>query len=330
MTAGAVLLGGLTRLTESGLSMTDWRLIRDMKPPRTQEEWDKEFERYKQFPEYQLINRRITLNEFKRIYYMEYLHRMWGRLTGLVFFIPAVYFWQRRYFDKGLKIRSIVFGALIGFQGALGWYMVKSGLKNETLIDNYPRVSPYRLAAHLGTAFILYSGFLWNSFRYLFPSERQVVSKIWGMRVHGLLTLVFITAVAGAFVAGLDAGLVYNTFPKMGDHWIPVEYNHLKPWYKNLFENPAAVQFNHRVLGITTTAAVMAFAFMSRGKGFGRRAAMARNLVAAMVLIQATLGISTVLYYVPTSLAASHQMGSLTLLSLTLWLAYEMRRLPKV
>lgn len=166
MVAGAVALGGVTRLTQSGLSMTNWHWLNDMNPPRTNEAWIEEFERYKKFPEYEQMNREMTLDEFKKIYYMEFAHRMWGRATGIVFLLPAIVMWRRGLFDKAMKKRVIVFGSLIGFQGALGWYMVKSGLHKETLIDGRASVSPYRLAAHLGTAVILYSGLLWNSFKY--------------------------------------------------------------------------------------------------------------------------------------------------------------------
>jgi len=156
------------------------------------------------------------------------------------------------------------------------------------------------------------------------------VPRGWAMGVHGLLTLTFLTVVAGAFVAGLDAGLVYPTFPKMGEYWIPPEYSALSPWYRNLFENPVAVQFNHRVLGLTTTAAVLAFSLASLSVKFGRRAATARNLLAAMVIVQASLGIGTLLYHVPIPMAAAHQTGSLALLSFALWLGYNLKRVPKV
>ncbi len=152
----------------------------------------------------------------------------------------------------------------------------------------------------------------------------------WAMGVHGLLTLVFVTVVAGAFVAGLDAGLVYPTFPKMGGYWIPTEYTALSPWYRNLFENPVAVQFNHRVLGLTTATSVLAFSLASLSVKFGRRAATARNLLAAMVILQASLGIGTLLYHVPVPMAAAHQTGSVALLSFALWLAFNLKRVPKV
>lgn len=150
------------------------------------------------------------------------------------------------------------------------------------------------------------------------------------MATHGLLSLIFVTVVAGAFVAGLDAGLVYPTFPKMGENWFPPEYFDLSPRYRNFFENPVTTQFNHRVLGLTTAASVLAFSFASLTTKFGRRAAVARNLLAAMVVIQATLGIGTLLYHVPVSMAAAHQAGSLMLLSFALWLGFNLKRVPKI
>ena len=157
-----------------------------------------------------------------------------------------------------------------------------------------------------------------------------LIPRGWAIGAHGLLTLIFVTVVAGAFVAGLDAGLVYPTFPKMGDDWIPREYLTLSPWYKNLFENPVTVQFNHRVLGLTTTAAVLAYSLVSLSIQFGQRAAMARNLLTAMVIVQASLGIGTLLYHVPIPMAAAHQAGSLALLSFALWLAFHLKRVPKI
>ena len=228
MVAGAVVLGGVTRLTESGLSMVDWRLVKDMAPPKDEAEWIAEFDKYKQFPEWKYLNkeRNMSLADFKFIFYMEWAHRMWGRLTGLAFFVPAAYFWRRGLFDSSpaMKKRMGVFGALLGFQGFLGWYMVKSGLSEPEKPTDMPRVSQYRLAAHLGSAFLLYSGFLWTSLMHLLPAHTQQHTldmanvrnvRAISMRSHGLMALVFGTAVAGAFVAGLDAGLVYNSFPKV-------------------------------------------------------------------------------------------------------------------
>ncbi|WAR21097.1 COX15-like protein [Mya arenaria] len=155
MCVGAVILGGITRLTESGLSMVDWKLFKDMKPPRSQQEWVEEFERYKQYPEYQFSGKEMTLTEFKFIYYMEWGHRMWGRGVGLVYALPAIYFWKKGWLTRAMKPRVLVFGALIGFQGFLGWYMVKSGLQDQPESTDVPRVSQYRLASHLGSALLL-------------------------------------------------------------------------------------------------------------------------------------------------------------------------------
>lgn len=339
MVAGAVVLGGLTRLTESGLSMVDWKLIKDMVPPKNQEEWVKEFETYKEYPEWKYVNkdREMTLEEFKFIFYMEWGHRMWGRAVGLAFFIPAAYFWKKGYFNSGMKKRVGVFSVLLGFQGFLGWYMVKSGLTEPKKDTDVPRVSQYRLASHLGSAFLLYSGFLWTSLTHLLP-EQKVALNVFDLKVlksaarnsHFLMSLIFVTALAGAFVAGLDAGLVYNSFPKMADSWIPSDILAYKPLWTNFFENPTTVQFQHRVLALASLTAICAYAFAMRRVNLPPRARLALNSLVAMAWIQVTLGVSTLLLYVPTSLAAVHQSGSLVLLSFSIWLANELKRLPKI
>eukprot|EP00794_Sanderia_malayensis_P005613 gene5613-6304_t len=178
---GAVSLGGITRLTESGLSMTSWNLIRGMKPPRSQEEWEAEFEKYKNFPEYKYSKLGMTLQEFKFIFYMEYLHRMWGRTIGLAFLLPAAYFWKKGWISKALKPRLVIFGSLLLGQGLLGWYMVKSGLKEETMsmsTQAQPHVSQYRLAAHLSMAFILYAGMFYQGLAHLIKPEKDLVTPL--------------------------------------------------------------------------------------------------------------------------------------------------------
>jgi cytochrome c oxidase assembly protein subunit 15 len=337
MVAGAVVLGGVTRLTESGLSMVDWRLIKDMVPPKNEQEWIEEFEKYKQYPEWKYYNkdREMTLNDFKFIFYMEWGHRMWGRCVGLTFFLPAAYFWKKGYFNSGLKKRMGVYGALLGFQGFLGWYMVKSGLEEPVKDTHIPRVSQYRLAAHLGSAFLLYSGFLWTGLTHLLPDQKFVSSidakqlRSIKMRSHGLMALVFTTAIAGAFVAGLDAGLVYNSFPKMGDRWIPTDLFAIEPKWRNFFENPTMTQFQHRILGLTTLSAIVLYAASLRGVPLPPRARLALKTLVTMSFVQVGLGISTLLLYVPTNLAALHQSGSLALLSFAIWLANELKRIPK-
>lgn len=266
---------------------------------------------------------------------MEWSHRMWGRATGLAFFLPAAYFWSKGYFNTSMKKRVGVFGLLLGFQGFLGWYMVKSGLNEPEKNTDIPRVSQYRLASHLGSAFLLYSGFLWNSLLHLLPDQKPApmntgVLRNISMKSHSLMTLIFTTALAGAFVAGLDAGLVYNSFPKMADRWIPCDLFTIEPKWRNFFENPTMVQFQHRILGITTLSAIVLYAVSMRKAVLPKRARAALNTLVAMSFAQVGLGIATLLLYVPVELAAIHQSGSLALLSFAIWLSTELKRIPKI
>ncbi|XP_064630260.1 heme A synthase COX15-like [Lineus longissimus] len=334
MAFGAVVIGGVTRLTESGLSMVDWHLIKGMKPPRTQEEWQNEFNKYQQFPEfkYSETHAKMTLTEFKFIWYMEYCHRMWGRTIGLMFAIPAVYFLKKGWISKALKPRLAIYGSLLVFQGLLGWYMVKSGLEDKPESTDIPRVSQYRLASHLGAAFIFYTLLLYQGLQLVLkPQPIKEFAKLGRIRgfAHGLTALIFVTAMSGAFVAGLDAGLVYNSWPKMGDNWIPEDLWVFSPKWKNIFENTTMVQFNHRNLGETTVCAIAGFWWMCRKAPLPPRARMAVNALMGMALIQVSLGITTLLTYVPTPLAATHQSGSLILLSISIWLMKELKRIPK-
>lgn len=330
--AGAVILGGVTRLTESGLSMVDWHLIKEMKPPTSQEEWEAEFQKYQQFPEFKILNHDMTLAEFKFIWYMEYSHRMWGRLVGLAYILPAAYFWKKGWLTRGLKGRVLALCGLVCFQGLLGWYMVKSGLEEKPDSHDIPRVSQYRLAAHLGSALVLYCASLWTSLSLLLPQHKlPETCQLLRLRrfAHGTAGLVFLTALSGAFVAGLDAGLVYNSFPKMGEAWIPADLFSFSPLLRNVFENPTMVQFDHRVLGITSVTAITVLYFLSRRIPLPRRTKIAATTLLALAYTQVGLGISTLLMYVPTPLAATHQSGSLALLSAALWLMNELRRVPK-
>ncbi|KAM4852771.1 heme A synthase COX15 isoform 1-T1 [Thomomys bottae] len=330
--AGAVILGGITRLTESGLSMVDWHLVKEMKPPTSQEEWEAEFQKYQQFPEFKILNHDMTLAEFKFIWYMEYSHRMWGRVVGLAYILPAAYFWRKGWLSHSMKGRVLALCSLVCFQGLLGWYMVKSGLEEKPDSSDIPRVSQYRLAAHLGSALVLYGASLWTSLSLLLPRHKLPETRqlLWLRRfASGTAGLVFLTALSGAFVAGLDAGLVYNSFPKMGESWIPEDLFTFSPILRNIFENPTMVQFDHRVLGITSVTAITVLYFLSRRIPLPRRTKMAAITLLALAYTQAALGISTLLMYVPTPLAATHQSGSLALLSSALWLMNELRRVPK-
>uniref|UniRef100_A0A4W3IWR4 Cytochrome c oxidase assembly homolog 15 (yeast) n=1 Tax=Callorhinchus milii TaxID=7868 RepID=A0A4W3IWR4_CALMI len=332
MVVGAVVLGGVTRLTESGLSMVDWHLIKEMKPPSSQQQWEAEFQKYQQFPEFKVLNHDMTVSEFKCIWYMEYAHRMWGRAVGLAYILPAAYFLRRGWLSAGMKLRVAGLCSFVCFQGLLGWYMVKSGLEEKKDSHDVPRVSQYRLAAHLGSALLLYCASLWTGLSLLLPPRQLPNTRQMALMrqfARGTGGLVFVTALSGAFVAGLDAGLVYNSFPKMGERWVPDDLLAFSPTLRNVFENPTTVQFDHRILGIASVTAVTALYALSRRMPMPRRTQMAIASLLGMVYIQAGLGISTLLLYVPTPLAVTHQSGSLVLLSLALWLVHELRRLPK-
>lgn len=334
-------------LTYRRLSITEWKPITGSLPPLTQEDWDCEFDKYRASPEFQMLNSRMTLYEFKKIYYMEWGHRLWGRAIGLSFVLPAVYFISKRKVSFPMCIRLFSISGLIGFQGFLGWYMVKSGLGEDLFAPgSHPRVSQYRLAAHLGTALTCFTSMLWNGLailrthRLLSQPEyshtllKQLSSpSLSSFRkcVAVLSVLIFTTALSGAFVAGLDAGLVYNQFPRMGDGFIPPKDELFDPSYsfktdngdliwRNLFENPVTVQFNHRVLATVTFSAVLALWAYSRFNPLVRKClpdSVHRAMlgVAHLVLLQASLGISTLIYLVPIPLAAMHQAGALALLS---------------
>ncbi|XP_063901573.1 cytochrome c oxidase assembly protein COX15 homolog [Zophobas morio] len=233
--------------------MVNWHPVYGIRPPFSEKEWEEEFNEYKKYPEYKYVHQHLTLNDFKKIFIWEYLHRIWGRAIGIAFVVPAVYYCCKGYLNFQLKLFSLGISSLIGFQGFLGWYMVKSGLQDPNLSEFpycVPRVSQYRLAAHLGSAFIIYGLLLHKGLQLLLPSLNLANKTISKFQFYSKLAmgLVFITALSGAFVAGLDAGLLYNTFPKMADQWIPAELLAFKPTWRNFFENPTTVQFSHRIL----------------------------------------------------------------------------------
>ncbi|KAM8739353.1 heme A synthase COX15 [Acanthopagrus schlegelii] len=332
LVVGAVVLGGVTRLTESGLSMVDWHLVREMKPPQTQAEWEAEFSKYQQFPEFKIMNHDMTLSEFKFIFFMEWGHRMWGRLVGLAYVLPTIYFWRKGYFNRSMKGKVLGLCGFVFFQGLLGWYMVKSGLEEKPESYDIPRVSQYRLSAHLGSALLLYCASLWTGLTLLRPAYKLAETKsLLQLRrfAKGTGGLVFLTALSGAFVAGLDAGLVYNSFPKMGERWVPDDLLAFSPTLKNFFENPTTVQFDHRILAISSLTAITGLYLFSRRMVLPRRAKLAINLLTTMAYAQVALGISTLLLYVPTPLAATHQSGSVALLTLAIWVLAELRKMPK-
>jgi len=313
--------------------MTDWPLA-GKPPPRTREEWQEEFEKYKLSPEFKWKNFDISMEDFKFIWYMEYIHRMWGRTIGAAFYIPAAAFWMKGMLTPTLKKRVMLMGGLLGFQGLLGWYMVKSGLDHNNFLgpSDVPRVSQYRLAAHLSSAVVLYSVLFWNAKEILFPSWRisphQVTPAMAQLRkmVISSKALVFLTLVSGAFVAGLDAGLVYNSFPKFADRWIPEDLLSFSPALRNVTENPTCVQFDHRILGVTSLALITATAAKAaRTPGLPPHIRTAALALGAMGWMQVCLGVSTLLLYVPVHLAAMHQSGALATLSVAMWTAHDMK-----
>jgi cytochrome c oxidase assembly protein subunit 15 len=354
LVAGMVHIGGVTRLTKSGLSMTDWKPLGSL-PPMNLTEWEKEFERYKQFPEWQQ-RKSMTVEEFQFIYYWEWGHRMLGRVVGLAFALPWGYFVFKRKIPSGFNNRMKVLFAMGGTQGLVGWWMVKSGLGDNRKGDKREiRVSPYRLAAHLGMAFSTYSLLLWTGLGIMqvpndSPAAKQKMSQLqelaqslskramtYAKRVRGgaiaVTSLTAITVVSGAFVAGNDAGCAYNTFPKMDDQWIPLDEMvdpELEPKYRNAFENTAMVQWNHRVLGTSTAVSAITLAgfglFHPAARGaLTRQTTKGLSILGGVAVGQMSLGIVTLLNYVPISLAAAHQMGSLVVLSSGIYVVHSLR-----
>ena len=317
-----VVVGGITRLTESGLSITEWKPIRGAIPPLTQADWQHAFDLYKQTPQFREVAgpAGMTLPGFKFIFFWEWVHRLLGRIIGLVFFVPLVYFALRGKVDRALAGRLFVIFVLGAIQGAVGWYMVKSGLVDD------PRVSQYRLTAHLGLAFLIYAAMFWTALELL-SAERAPPSPA-RRRVHayavGLTALIFVMVLSGGIVAGIHAGLAYNTFPLMNGHVVPPEYLTLQPWYLNLFSNIAAVQFDHRLIAWLLFLLVPWFWSRARSLPLRPRARLALNLLLLALAAQITLGISTLLLVVPVPLAAAHQAGALILFTTALWVTSEL------
>ncbi|KAK8949856.1 Cytochrome c oxidase assembly protein COX15 [Platanthera guangdongensis] len=326
-----VILGGITRLTRSGLSMTDWKFTGTL-PPFSEEEWLLEFRKYQESPEYKRMNKGMSLQDFKFIYWMEYAHRMWGRALGVVFAVPFTYFLMKGYITRRLGIRLSALFALGAGQGLIGWWMVKSGLEEPASEYVQPKVSPYRLATHLTSAFIIYCGLLWTALSVVMP-EPPTESLNW---VNGaakirkmalpISILVGITVVSGAFVAGNDAGHAYNTFPKMGDSWIPDDIFSMTPFFQNFFENTSTVQFNHRILATITLISIGSFWWAARKVEIHPAVRSLIGSTVGMVVLQVTLGISTLLSYVPVSLASGHQAGALSLMTLLILLMHTLRK----
>jgi cytochrome c oxidase assembly protein subunit 15 len=298
-----VLVGGATRLTDSGLSITEWQPLLGAIPPLSEADWLVAFEKYKQIPEYTVVNRGMSLDEFKFIYWWEWSHRFLGRFIGVAFLLPFLFFWLGQRLSKHLAWRLAGIFVLGGLQGALGWYMVASGLSER--VD----VSQYRLAAHLVFAAVIFAAILCTAMNLDAPRRHLRSRAAWAAAV--IVALIFLQIGTGGFVAGIDAGMGYNTWPLMDGKLIPDGLWVMTPSWRNLFENALTVQFMHRMIAYAIAIYITVYAWRVRDAG--------SVFLLSLVLIQIGIGILTLLHQMPLSLALFHQGGALLLLAAALW-----------
>ncbi|HEV2220657.1 MAG TPA: COX15/CtaA family protein [Casimicrobiaceae bacterium] len=317
-----VVVGGVTRLTHSGLSITQWQPIVGTVPPLSESAWNDAFTRYQATPEYRDVNRGMTLREFKGIFWWEYFHRLLGRAIGVAFLLPYLWFLLRRRIPPGYAKPLAGIFVLGGLQGALGWFMVESGLVSD------PRVSQFRLTAHLGLAFLIYAAMLWTGLSLMFTgrADRALpgVRRARGL-AFGVAALVFLMVLSGGFVAGLRAGFAYNTFPLMQGRWVPPEIMMLAPWWRNLFWNLATVQFDHRMIAWLLAFSIPYTWWRLRRSRSPLRARRGADALVAGLAVQLSLGIATLVNGVPVPLAAMHQAGALVVFTLALNVAHALR-----
>jgi cytochrome c oxidase assembly protein subunit 15 len=319
-----VVVGGVTRLTHSGLSIVEWQPILGTLPPVSEAQWLETFDKYKLTPEYHKVNQGMSLDAFKSIFWWEYFHRLLGRLIGVVFLLPLLWFWWRGRIDRPLALKLTGIFVLGGLQGAMGWYMVKSGLVDD------PRVSQYRLTAHLSIALAIYAAMLWTALGLLYRDAAAANAQPAPLRNFAwiITAVVAYMLVTGGFVAGIRAGFAYNTFPLMNGHLVPPETFMLDPWYLNFFNNMATVQLDHR-LGAWLLALLLPwFWLQARREALTARANRAINLLFGVLALQIALGIATLLLRVPVSLAAAHQGGAVLLLGAALLVNHALRSPP--
>jgi len=304
--------------------MVQWQPIMGVLPPLNQMEWEKTFLLYQQFPEYKIKNLHMSLSEFKSIFWLEYAHRLLGRFIGIIFLIPFLYFLFRAKLDKPLIPKLLIMFVLGGLQGLMGWYMVKSGLAND------PHVSQYRLTAHLGLAVIIYAYIFWVAMDLL-SSEKTLPSTIISRKLSRfsllITAVIFITILSGGFVAGTKAGFTFNTFPLMAGRFYPEGMLIVEPMWKNLFENIATIQFNHRLLATALFLSIPVLWWIARKTALSSKTQVGFHLLLAALALQLALGIFTLLLAVPVPLAAAHQAGAIVLLTISLYIS---RRLTKI
>lgn len=317
-----VLVGGLTRLTNSGLSITEWRPITGVVPPLSDTAWQAEFAKYQRIPEYIELNQGMSLAAFKSIFWWEWGHRLLGRLIGVAFLVPFLYFLARGRIERALAPRLVVMFLLGAAQGALGWYMVKSGLVDRT------DVSQYRLTAHLGFAFVIYGFILWTALGLVAPGAKDHRHDLRALRNGAcvLTGLIFLQVLLGALVAGLNAGLTYNTWPLMDGRFVPTGLLPEQPWWINMFETIETVQFDHRMMAYIVTLATLGLWLAARRSRPPAGVARALDVLVVLVLGQVALGILTLLHAVPISLGAAHQIGALAVFSGALAAAHALVR----
>jgi len=322
MTISMVWIGGLTRLTNSGLSMTTWSISGGM-PPLTEASWLEEFSRYQQFPEYKEINQGMSLSAFKSIFWFEYIHRMLGRTIGMVFLLPFLFFLARKAIDRRLGFKLTGLFVLGGMQGLIGWWRVKSGLVDR------PDVSQYRLTTHLGMAFLLYCALVWSAlsqFKVGMSRKPTEETKTLARLMALLAGLTGITVLSGGLVAGINAGSLFNTFPLIAGQLIPDGLLYFEPWYSNFGEHHLTVQFTHRTLALTTFSVVIGMFLWSQRVPITLRARHAMKGLLAMAIVQVSLGITALLTIVWTPVASAHQLGALGLLTMAIWANHELWR----
>ncbi|MFZ0490062.1 MAG: COX15/CtaA family protein [Salegentibacter sp.] len=305
-----VIVGGITRLTNSGLSISNYKLISGIVPPLNHQEWVEAFNLYKQYPEYQKLHFHFTLQDFKGIYFWEWIHRVIGRLIGIVFFIPFVYFVLTKQLSSSTTKKALVLLGLGAFQGFMGWYMVKSGLVDR------PSVSHYRLAAHLMTAFITFAYTLWVALDIIYPNKKQI-NKSFRNLVRLGLGILLLQIIYGAFVAGLDAGFIHNFWPTMAEgKWIhETVFIEEHPVWRNFVEGKSGVQFVHRYIAYVVVAVILLIWYKARKLQLTEPQRNGVNALLAMVFVQFILGVFTLLYAVPVWLGVLHQVGAFLLLT---------------
>ncbi|MDB5424086.1 MAG: cytochrome c oxidase assembly protein [Phenylobacterium sp.] len=316
-----VVVGGATRLTDSGLSITQWKPVTGAIPPLGAADWQAEFARYRDIPQYRLVNPHMGLDQFKTIYWWEWSHRLLGRLVGAAFALPLVWFAVRRELPKRLLWRLAGLFVLGGLQGAVGWWMVASGLSDRV------SVAPERLMIHLGLAFALLAALVWTALDAWAGWARQTLPSPWGARALGLLGLIFLQILLGALVAGNDAGLVYNDWPLMAGALVPNDYAGANLW-ATLAHSQAAVQLHHRLVAYLLTAVALAVGVGAwRSRYLAQESKLLAVAVAALVVVQALLGIATLMARVPIGLGIAHQLTAALVLCVATAFAWRVRRI---